>query len=223
MKPEKGGVTQMGSWLLSLLQTVLLVMAVSIDAFVASLAYGTSKIRIPPASVVIITLVCSMFLGVSLLFGSLIRPFVPPMLTKIICFLILVILGLAKLCDSSIKHYIRKHKASHRKISFSALHLTFILNIYADPEKADRDMSHTLSPKEAASLSAALSLDGLAAGFGAALGSIILLQAVILSLIVNALAVILGCLIGNKIAQKTSLDLSWLSGIMLIVLALFKL
>lgn len=212
----------MGDWLF-LFQTVLLVTALCIDAFVASLAYGTSKIKIPPVSVMIIALVCSLVLGVSLLFGSIIRPLVPPVLTKAICCLILAALGLAKLCDSSIKHYIRRHRDSRRKISFSALHLTFILTIYANPEEADRDMSHTLSPREAASLAAALSLDGLAAGFGAALGNIGVLQAVVFSLIANALAVILGCLAGNRIAQKTSLDLSWLSGVMLLILAFFKL
>ena len=75
----------MESWYASFFQIILLVTALSVDAFVASLAYGASNIRIPPISVVVITLVCSLILGISLLFGSLIRPFVPAQLTKIIC------------------------------------------------------------------------------------------------------------------------------------------
>ncbi|HJB25690.1 MAG TPA: sporulation membrane protein YtaF [Firmicutes bacterium] len=213
----------MESWYASFFQIILLVTALSVDAFVASLAYGASNIRIPPISVVVITLVCSLILGISLLFGSLIRPFVPAQLTKIICCAVLMILGFVKLCDSSMKHYIRKHCSNHKEISFSALHLKFILNIYADPVEADSDQSHTLSPKEAGSLATALSLDGLAAGFGAALGNVHLLQALFCSIFVNALAVLLGSSIGNRIAQKASLDLSWLSGVMLIALALLKL
>ena len=212
----------MESWYLPFAQILLLVTALSVDAFVASLAYGASKIRIPPASVAVITLVCSLVLGLSLLCGASIRPFVPAWMTKIICSTILIVLGLVKLCDSSIKHYIRTHRQKQKQISFSALHLTFILNIYADPVEADSDRSHTLSPKEAGSLAAALSLDGLAAGFGAALGNIHLPTAMLCSLVINTLAVILGSILGNRIARKISLDLSWLSGILLILLGLLK-
>lgn len=209
-------------WYSTFFQTLLLVTALSIDAFVASLAYGTAKIRIPASSVIVITLVCSLIFGVSLLFGSLIRPLVPQELTRFICCSILAILGFIKLCDSSIKHYIRKHQQKHKQFSFTALHLTFILNVYANPECADKDRSQTLSPKEAGALAAALSLDGLAAGFGAALGSVSVPQVLIFSLIFNILAVILGSAIGNRIAKSTSLDLSWISGVFLIVLAFLK-
>ncbi len=212
----------MQPWYLPLAQILLLVTALSIDSFVASLAYGASKIRIPPLSVAVITLICSLVLGVSLLFGSLIRPFVPAWMTKIICSTILIVLGLVKLFDSSIKHYIQKHKQQQKQISFSALHLTFILKIYANPVEADSDQSHILSPKEAGSLAAALSLDGLAAGFGAALGSIHLPSILLCSFLANLFAVILGSMVGNRIAKTASLDLSWLSGVMLIMLGCFK-
>ncbi len=140
-----------------------------------------------------------------------------------LCFALLFLLGVAKLCDSAIKTLIRRHKRMHRQVSFSVFSLKFILDVYADPEKADRDGSRVLSPAEAASLAVALSLDGLAVGFGAALMQVNVLIVMLFSLAVGMLAVRLGGKIGNRAAQKLSFDLSWFSGALLIVLAILKL
>jgi len=205
------------------LEALLLVVALSLDAFVASFAYGAQRIRIPYSSAAIISVICTAMLAVSLLAGSLLRPFLPQSLTKGLCFAILFLLGLVKLCDSTIKTLIRKHKRMHRQVSFSLFSLKFILDVYADPEKADRDGSRELSPAEAASLAVALSLDGLAVGFGAALMKVNFLMVMLFSLAVGMLAVRLGGKIGNRAAQKLPFDLSWLSGALLIVLAILKL
>lgn len=205
------------------LEALLLVVALSLDAFVASFAYGAQRIRIPYSSAAIISVICTAMLAVSLLAGSLLRPFLPQSLTKGLCFAILFLLGLVKLCDSTIKTLIRKHKRMHRQVSFSLFSLKFILDVYADPEKADRDGSRELSPAEAASLAVALSLDGLAVGFGAALMQVNFLMVMLFSLAAGMLAVRLGGKIGNRAAQKLPFDLSWLSGALLIVLAILKL
>lgn len=65
----------------------------------------------------------------------------------------------------------------------------FVLRLYADPEMADQDCSKTISPGEALSLAAALSLDGLAVGFGAALGEVNAWAVILCSLATNMLAV----------------------------------
>ena len=125
--------------------------------------------------------------------------------------------------DSFTKSFIRKHKNLNKKIKFSFLNFKFILNLYADPEDADVDLSKVLAPAEAVALAGALSLDGLAVGFGAALANVNGPAMFIFSLATNTLAVMFGCYIGNKIAKKVSFDLSWLSGVILIVLAFSKL
>ena len=198
-----------------------LVVALSMDAFVASFAYGAQRIKIPFSSAAIISVICTAMLAVSLLAGALLRPFLPQGLTRGLCFALLFLLGVAKLCDSAIKT--RRHKRMHRQVSFSVFSLKFILDVYADPEKADRDGSRVLSPAEAASLAVALSLDGLAVGFGAALMQVNVLIVMLFSLAVGMLAVRLGGKIGNRAAQKLSFDLSWFSGALLIVLAILKL
>ncbi len=52
--------------LLSSVNAVLLVGALSIDAFVASFAYATSKIKIPFKSALIINVVSTTILGIAL-------------------------------------------------------------------------------------------------------------------------------------------------------------
>ncbi len=205
----------------AVLEALLLVVALSMDAFVASFAYGAQRIKIPFSSAAIISVICTAMLAVSLLAGALLRPFLPQGLTRGLCFALLFLLGVAKLCDSAIKTLIRRHKRMHRQVSFSVFSLKFILDVYADPEKADRDGSRVLSPAEAASLAVALSLDGLAVG--AALMQVNVLIVMLFSLAVGMLAVRLGGKIGNRAAQKLSFDLSWFSGALLIVLAILKL
>ncbi|WP_027399287.1 sporulation membrane protein YtaF [Anaerovorax odorimutans] len=213
----------MGITIISTIEALLLTAALTTDAFTASFAYGTNKIKIPFLSLMIINIICTSTLMLSLFIGYLIRPFLPSQLTNIICFLILLILGIIKLFDSSIKTYIRRKKGINTKINFSLFQLNFILTIYADPEEADCDFSRSLSPFEAVSLAIALSLDGLAVGFGAALSNINYLEVIVFSLLLGIIAVKLGFFIGNKIAEKLSINLSYLSGIFLILFAFIKL
>jgi putative Mn2+ efflux pump MntP len=49
-----------------MLEALLLAFSCSLDAFVASIAYGTNKVKIPFLSVQIINLVCSFILAISL-------------------------------------------------------------------------------------------------------------------------------------------------------------
>lgn len=207
----------------SIMETLLLVTAISLDSFVASFAYGTNKIKIPFLSVIIISTISSLILIISLFLGSIISPIIPPLVTSIICFTILFTLGIVKLFDSSIKALIRKYNKLTKEIKFSLFSLHFILNIYADPQNADSDLSSELSPLEALSLSLALSIDSLAVGFGAGMATFNLLEIIIFSFLFAMLSVILGSYIGYKLAERTDLNLSWLSGILLIILAIMKL
>lgn len=217
----------MDGWILSLTEPLLLVLALSTDSFVASFAYGTNHIRIPFSSTLVISSVCSAVLGVSLLAGALFLPLVPSGFVHAICFCLLFLLGIVKIFDSSLKAVIRsavrRKKKLRKNFAFSALHLNFILTVYANPEQADLDCSRLLSPGEAFSLAAALSLDGLAVGFGAALGSVPIWQSLLFSLVIGTAAVQLGAFLGNHLAKHITLDLSWIGGVLLLILAFLKL
>ncbi len=208
---------------LAITEALLIVTALSMDAFVSGFAYGANKIKIPFSSVTVINLICSAVLAVSLFFGGMVGPYLSGYLTTAICFVLLLGLGLSKIFDSAVKSFIRRRNAFKKKIHFSAFHLGFVLNIYADPQEADQDHSKTLSPREAAYLALALSLDGLAVGFGAGMTNTSPLLVVGFSLLSDMIGVMLGCWLGNRIVRQLRLDLTWLSGVLLIVLAVMKL
>jgi putative sporulation protein YtaF len=208
---------------LVIIEAFVLASSLSLDAFVAGFSYGSNKTKIPMLSVQIVNLICSSVLGISLLMGKIIQPYLPEWLTILICFVILFLLGIVKLLDGITKTIIRKHSALKKELKFSMFNFKFILSVYADPEKADIDSSKVISPIEATYLAIALSLDGLAVGFGAALGNVNVLAVFISSFITNSLAIILGCYFGNKVAHKSLYNLSWISGIILIILAIMRL
>jgi putative sporulation protein YtaF len=209
--------------LLIISEALLIDMSLSMDAFAAGFAYGSNKIKIPFRSVAVINFICLSCLTLSLLFGGAVAPYIEAGLTKIICFCLLFSIGFVKLFGSLIKIYIKKHNDLNKNIKFSLFSLRFILNVCASPEDADKDKSRVLSPAEAASLALALSIDGLAVGFGAGLSAVNILAIIIISLFTDMIAIVSGCFLGNKAAQKIKINLSWLSGVMLIALAFIKL
>ena len=214
---------EMETVLFSLLETGWLVTALSVDAFVASFSYGANHIRIPLRSVAFISGICSGMLGVSLLVGRVLAPYLPEGSLPVLCFLLLAGLGIVKIFDSSLKALIRRHRDLHKELQFSAFHLRVILNIYANPEQADQDRSGSLSLGEAAALAVALSLDSLTVGIGAGLGQTPVGEAVLLSFLMGVGAILLGRWLGDRMTKGIRMDLSWVSGAMLLVLAGAKL
>lgn len=206
-----------------MLESLLLVLALSLDAFVASIAYGTNKIKIPCISVLIIDVICSTFLGISIILGSMVKTMVPREILVLISFTILMVLGVYYLFEGIVKSYIGRRDHSSKRMKLKLFNFKVIIEIYMDETKADFDSSKTLSPKEALYLATALSLDSIAVGFGSSIWNINYLQVILLSLVFNALALWIGLLLGRKLAIKSKIDLSWLAGIILIVLAVLKL
>lgn len=204
------------------METILLVLALSLDAFVASMAYGTNGIRIPFESIIIIDLVCAFFLSISLFLGNFLGEILPQNITIIISFLILISIGIYYLFESFIKNYLKKKK-NKNKLKLKLFNISFIIEIYIDETKADIDNSKTLNSKEALYLALALSLDSVAIGFGSGLININFIYIIFLSLIMDLIAIWSGLLLGRIFVEKSKLDLSWLAGVILIVLAILKL
>lgn len=203
-------------------QAWMLVMALGIDAFACAFGYGASKVKIPFKSVMLINIVTTVLLAAGLLFGTVIGNLLPEEAAVWIAFTILFTLGIYKLFDSAIKKIIRSRNGIDKNVEFSLLNLKFLLKIYANPLEADIDHSKELSLREAVPLAIAVGLDGLSVGFGVGIAATKANTFLIvgLSLISDILAVVFGCYFGNKIANRLSLDLSWLSGIILISIAM---
>lgn len=204
-------------------QLFLLITALSLDAFAASFVYGTDNVKIPAVSVAVISGLSTGILLFFLLLGKWFGALIPPDVTAVLSFLLLFLLGLVKLFDSTLKSLIRRSKSSSKKLCFSISDVNFILTVYADPATANREDIAILSPFEALSLGIALSLDSAAAGFGAGMMVLHLPATILLSLILNTAAVLLGSWLGRVIVKRSNLELSWLSGLLLILLACSKL
>jgi putative Mn2+ efflux pump MntP len=138
------------------------------------------------------------FLGVPLWLGGLIAQFVPGWLTTAVCFAILFILGTVRL-------------------------LEYILKRTPKDGNADKNNDMTISPAEAVVLAVALSLDGLAVGFGAGVGQADVLAAVIASLVFGTAAIMGGAKLGVRFSRAAPFNISWISGVILIGLAVLRL
>lgn len=208
--------------LVSIIEAAVFSIVLSLDVVAMGFAYGFKKIKIPISSAMIITLISTGITGVAMLVGNLLRCIMPDRLTECVCFIILFLFGSVKLMDSLTKSFIRKHSDLKKELRFSMFNLRFILHLYADPEEADVDHSMDLSPKESVFLAVALSLDSLTAGLGASIGNINWVVVLIAALAANLAAVVIGFALGNKLARKMQLDLSWVGGAILIILAFCK-
>jgi len=204
-----------------MVEAALFASTLSLDAMAAGFAYGANKTKIPIHSATIINLICSGILALSLFFGILLRPFLPQRLTVGLAFTLLFSIGIVKLLDGVMKSIIRKYSID-KKISGSLFNINFVLQLYANPQDADIDASKSISPTEAAILAVALSLDGMAVGFGAALANVNAIAVIAWSLLSNFAFLLLGCYLGSKVAQKSTVNVSWLSGVVLIVLAIWS-
>ena len=205
-----------------MLETLILVISISIDSFLASISYGTSKIKIPLLSALIIDLVSCSMLGFSLLIGELFKGYIPLTFAKSISFLLLFSIGIYRLFESILKNYIKKNSKKSSPLTFKIFDLKFVLQVYADETKADFDKSKILSSSEAFYLAIALSLDSLAVGFSSSLISVNYLESILFSLIIGFLSIITGSFIGLKFVENSKIDLSWISGILIILLALIR-
>lgn len=202
---------------------ILLVLALSLDAFVASIAYGMNRIKMPFVSILIIDIVCSSFLAISIFLGGLIKYYLPPKATSIISFLILIVLGIYYLFEGIVKSFIKNRTFPKERIKVKLFDFRLIIDVYIDEVKADFDDSKKLNPKEALYLATALSLDSIAIGFSSGIGDINISLIILMSLLFHVFAIWSGLLIGEKLVEKSKVNLSWLTGIILIVLAFSKL
>lgn len=203
--------------------TLWVVLALSIDAFTACVAYGANNIRISERSAAVISLMGTAFLTVSVLAGNWVSSWIPADICKAVCFGILFLVGFLNFFQGTLKNSLMKKTDNTGRFNFRIREIAFAVEVFVDETKADRDHSNTLSIREALYLAMALSVDSLATGFGIGFSEVALWQIALFSVVVTAAAVLVGSFVGQRISRRTKMDLSWLSGLILIGLAFGKL
>ena len=200
----------------SLIQDLMLVSAVSVDALIAAFSYGAGRIRIPAYSAFIISFICSLILTASIILSSLLGGMIPDRLCRAAGAGLLTVMGTVSLFQNMLKNALRKRQGEGG-LKFSFFNIDFVICVYLDETKADCDSSKTLSSKEAV-----LEVHLLKAiPFGAGLGGANIIRIALISLAVGLASIVAGSFFGQKAACKKP-RLSWLSGAILIILGLFK-
>lgn len=204
------------------MQTVLLIVALSMDVFLASVACGAEQIRIEKKTALCIGAVCSGVLFFSLVCGKLIDGVVREKYAAYLCFAGLFLVGAYKLTEYGIRAYIRRHHFLCKQVKMKFSQLNFIISIYNNPAAADRDCSATMSVTEGIFFALAMSVDGFFGGLGAAFLDISIAGTVCLNLVFSALAVLGGSAVGKYAADRCKRDYSWIGGVLFVVLAFSK-
>lgn len=198
-----------------MIKSFLLTIAVCTDSFAAAVGIGGAGIKIPFRSAAVISLVGTFFLTVSAAASEILKLCVNSELFGVLSFLLLLGLGIFNLFQNFFKDIIsKKLRLGGEKNSPAKL--------FFDETAADADNSKSISVKEALVLSAALSADSVVTGIscGSLELNLPLLSAV--CFFTGIPAVLLGVLLGKKLHSALKINLGWLSGAVLIVLAFLR-
>ena len=171
--------------------SMILALSVSADALACGFAAGASRLRVPMGSAITAAAVSAAFVAIGMAAWYYSAPLIPESVTRYISFSVLAVFGLLKLCGG------------------------------AGGFSADCNSDRVLSAGEGAALGAALSVDGLAAGFGCMGGLRMLLCSSAFTLLFTACALYFGAKGGRGVRPGRSGNLA--AGMALIVLAVQKL
>ena len=108
------------------MQVILLIIAVSVDVFVACVACGSEQIKIGSVAALCISTVCSGILGISLYAGMALQGILLKKYAIYLSFFGLLAVGIFKLAEYAIRKYIERHKFLCKKVKISFSQLIFI-------------------------------------------------------------------------------------------------
>ena len=195
-------------------------LAVTLDSLTAGLTYGTRKVRIQPLSYLILICIPALFITAANQLGTLLACLLPPQVLPWISFLLLFLLGISKIMESLIRRLAVKHPSLTRNWGCKIKQINIIFTIYLSPEDANIEDLQILSAKEALLLSLALSLDSILVGMAFTTDAVSWVFLFLLAVLFNLLFFLIGYLAGHVLCHLFHVDLSWLSGLLLLLLAL---
>lgn len=195
-------------------------LAVTLDSLTAGLTYGTRKVHIQPLSYLILICIPALFITAANQIGTLLACLLPPQVLPWISFLLLFLLGISRIMESLIRRLAAKHPSLTRNRGCKIKQINIIFTIYLSPEYANGDDLQILSAKEALLLSLALSLDSILVGMAFTTEAVSWVFLFLWAVLFNLLFFLVGYLAGHVLCHLFHVDLSWLSGLLLLLLAL---
>ena len=189
---------------------LFLIIIFSFDSFLVSISYSIKDIVIHIKYVCLICLICLISFLLSFLISDFLSVFLSSTVIKFIGFISLFSLGIYNMFQNNIKNYISKRKKNK------------LMEVYLDETKADFDNSKNLSLYESLILSFILSLDSLIGGLSINILSISYFWFLQSIFIINFLFLLSGIHLGKKIKTVLNFNFSYISGLIIMLIALFK-
>lgn len=203
----------------SLSSLLLFLLAVSLDSMTAGFSYGAGRVHVKALSLLILACVPALFITAAGSLGEIVSLLLPPGVLPFLSFFMLAAIGAVKLLESMIRVIAKRHPSLTRNWGCHIKQVNIIFTVYLSPEEANRTDLQVLSPKEALLLSLALSLDSVLVGMAFPAANISRLALFCCAAFFNLLLFVTGSLLGRLLSQVLHMDLSWLSGLCLLLLA----
>lgn len=198
---------------------LLFLTAVSVDSITAGLTYGTGNVSLKPLSYFFLICIPALSVALSNSFGAFLCRLLPPGAFRVISFMLLFLIACEKLLESLIRWLAAKHPSLVGNWGCRIKELNIIFTIYLSPGDANRKDLQILSAGEAFLLSLALSLDSILVGMAFHPAFLPCLLLFLLASVMNCLFFLSGYGIGRCVASHAQIDLSWLSGLILLLLS----
>lgn len=211
---------------MNLFYILFLGFAVSIDGFIAGIAYGLKNISIPITSLLIICITTILCTGSAMAMAYFLGTLINTQLAIVLGAFVLIIIGLFSLFQEYIindgQDYITDQGTVSPKLTFSIGRL--VINIMADPERADVDHSQIINPLESFFLGLALGVDNMVATFAAALMEPLPMYTPLIMGIIQIMVITAGIYTSRRfISSKLKKSFPYLPGTLLILLGFIRL
>lgn len=198
---------------------VLFLTAVSLDSLTAGFSYGTDEVHVRVSSLLPLALVPALFITAAQSLGSFVGSLLPAGILPCLSFLLLFLIGIAKLFESLIRLLAKKHPSLIGNWGCKIKQLNIVFTVYLSPEEANRTELQVLSFRESLLLSLALSLDSILVGMAFCFTPLSPFLLFLSAAFCNLILFSGGYLLGRLLFRLLRFDLSWLSGLCLLLLA----
>lgn len=197
----------------------LFLFAISLDSLTAGFSYGAQKVHVKVLSLLLLACVPAVFITLASRLGLLIGRLLPTDTLPLLSFFLLSAIGCAKLLESLIRRLAKKHPSLIGNWGCKIKELNIIFTVYLSPENANQTDLQVLSAREALLLSLALSLDSILVGMAFSTAAVPWILLLLSAMLFNLLLFITGYLLGLLLSRLLPMDLSWLCGLCLLLLA----
>ncbi|HHY92404.1 MAG TPA: sporulation membrane protein YtaF [Firmicutes bacterium] len=203
------------------ISALVLALAVSLDSLGVGFAYGVKKLKIPLASLLLLSGLSSLAMLLSMAVGQVLAAILPTAVERWLGGGILIGMGLSSFFTAWRSQH--KRGAEGELLSVRIRPLGLIIQVIEEPGRADLDASGEINPGEAVLLGSALALDALGAGLGAALSALPAFFTPALVGLATLFTLSTGLSLGTRLVCLESPWASVAHGVLLVLLGFYRL